>query len=357
MYQGNSIVDYLKSTGQPADYASRAQLAASQGIQGYVGSAEQNLALLNNLRGGGQQQAPQQPAQSQPQPQQTTPQYAPQAQPQAQSSGSFNPDQLAQALVQKGGYNPTDAQNAARGGRASELAREFLGIGGGGGGSVDLSSFQQPTINLPEIYENLYQKSGVSELETKLSDQTKSFNEAVSKINNNPFLSEANRVGKIQKLQTDFNNATAGTRSDIATKKADIETQLNLQTKQFDINSQQAQQGLQQVQALLQSGALDDIGGEAIAQLTRQTGLSSEMINSAINTGTASERKEADLQATTRNLIGDIQRGATLRSVVGHYGVAGGLSTEDIYRLYNTYYPYGAASEKLENVEQGKFND
>lgn len=45
---------------------------------------------------------------------------------------------LAQALVQRGGYNPTDAQNASTGPRAQELAREFgVSMDGGGGGIVN----------------------------------------------------------------------------------------------------------------------------------------------------------------------------------------------------------------------------
>jgi hypothetical protein len=50
-YQGGSIVDFLKSSGQASDYASRQKLAAEQGITNYVGSAEQNTALLKKLRG------------------------------------------------------------------------------------------------------------------------------------------------------------------------------------------------------------------------------------------------------------------------------------------------------------------
>lgn len=54
-YTGNSIVDYLKSTGGDASYANRSQLYASSGLNlgGYSGSASQNTALLNYLRGGG----------------------------------------------------------------------------------------------------------------------------------------------------------------------------------------------------------------------------------------------------------------------------------------------------------------
>ncbi len=45
---------------------------------------------------------------------------------------------LADALVSKGGYSAIDAQNAERGPRASDLAREFLGSSGGmsGGGGA-----------------------------------------------------------------------------------------------------------------------------------------------------------------------------------------------------------------------------
>src|SRR3990167_3475223 len=50
-YAGPSIVDYLSSTGQSSDYASREKLAAEKGIQNYTGTAEQNTQLLGILRG------------------------------------------------------------------------------------------------------------------------------------------------------------------------------------------------------------------------------------------------------------------------------------------------------------------
>lgn len=49
-YQGNSIVDYLKSIGKDASYQARATLASQHGITNYTGSAEQNLQLLNKLK-------------------------------------------------------------------------------------------------------------------------------------------------------------------------------------------------------------------------------------------------------------------------------------------------------------------
>jgi len=49
-YQGNSIVDYLKSIGKDASYQARATLASQYGITNYTGSEEQNLQLLNKLK-------------------------------------------------------------------------------------------------------------------------------------------------------------------------------------------------------------------------------------------------------------------------------------------------------------------
>lgn len=50
-YKGNSIIDFLNSVKQDSSFANRAKLAAEQGITGYKGTAEQNLALLAKLRG------------------------------------------------------------------------------------------------------------------------------------------------------------------------------------------------------------------------------------------------------------------------------------------------------------------
>lgn len=48
----NSIVDYLKSTGQDSSYTARKEMAASLGIENYAGTGEQNTQMLNMLRNG-----------------------------------------------------------------------------------------------------------------------------------------------------------------------------------------------------------------------------------------------------------------------------------------------------------------
>lgn len=51
-YTGNSIVDALSQGGQASDFASRTKLAQTYGIQGYTGSADQNMELLNKYKSG-----------------------------------------------------------------------------------------------------------------------------------------------------------------------------------------------------------------------------------------------------------------------------------------------------------------
>ena len=51
-YDGNSIVDYLKSIGKDSSFAARKQYAAQYGISNYTGTAAQNSKLLSLMRGG-----------------------------------------------------------------------------------------------------------------------------------------------------------------------------------------------------------------------------------------------------------------------------------------------------------------
>ena len=48
-YSGVSIVDLLKSEGKASDYNSRKELASKLGIEGYYGSAKQNLDLIKKI--------------------------------------------------------------------------------------------------------------------------------------------------------------------------------------------------------------------------------------------------------------------------------------------------------------------
>lgn len=275
------------------------------------------------------------------------------------------------------------------------------GGAGATGGTGSISMPQAPTIDLPGLYKGLYESSGISKLEEDLTIKSKALNDALAKNGDNPYLSEATMSGRSKKLRDSYNNDITTLQNQIATKKADVETQLQLQTKQFDINSQAATQALSQFNTLLTTGALTGASGEDIANITRATGISSSMIQSAIDaakaknvqtqvvtstddkgnvtisvidqnsgkviktsslgavgqtkTVTATQTKEQDAQANEQNAVSDIQRGATLQDLVAHYAVSGGLTVDDLYRMYNIHSPYGAAQESIDEVKTGKF--
>ena len=296
----------------------------------------------------------------------------------------------AQAKPVKPASNPapTNFSNAGTTGASGAT-------GAGAGAGVGFTP--APTINLPEIYKNLYASSGISDLENDYSTKEKAYIEAKGKVNDNPFLSEGTRVGRVAKLESLFNERTANIKNDIATKKADIETQLNLQTKQFDINSQQAKMALDQFNTLLQAGALTGASGEDIANITRATGISSGMIQSAI---TASQKKDVKSQVITstaddgtvtatvintetgeiiaKNNLGqvgnkqtgsgtkltesekklekvnalkeDAGKGATLAQIFNIY--SGYLDPNEILNIYNASSIYGIAKETPEQLKQ-----
>jgi hypothetical protein len=168
--------------------------------------------------------------------------------------------------------------------------------GGGGGGAGGSLVFSQPTLDLPKLYDSLYSSSGIKEAESGITASTQKYNDAVAKIKDNPYLSEANMTGRLSKINDKFTADNTNARNDIATKKADLETKLNIQTKQFDINSQQARTAFDQFQSLLSSGSLDNASPDDIANITRATGLSSSMIQSAIGASRAKNAPKLNTQ-------------------------------------------------------------
>lgn len=249
----------------------------NKGYYGYAGWNDQAAQADFLATGGAGKGGPtNQPAQNQPSP--TTSNTAPVASGQPLS---------AQDLVSRGYYGYQGWNDA----EALADYRATSGAGKGAPTSTGTTStgqgmtqgmFNQPTINLPELYKNLQEASGIRQLEEQMSLKEKEKTEALGKINDNPFLSEATRVGRAAKLEELYTNRTGNLQKDIERRKADVETQLNLQTKQFDIQSEQAKQALDQFNTLLSSGALDYATGSDIANITRATGLSSSIIDSAI---------------------------------------------------------------------------
>lgn len=208
-----------------------------------------------------------------------------------------NPANVAYVQKQQQQYKPPTQPTQPTQPSVSPTAT--TGVAGTGAGTGMGELFKtQPTLNLPDLYNTLYKSSGISTLQDQYAQMQKDYTEATGKINDNPFLSEATRVGRVAKLDKLFQDRTANTLSQIATKKADVETQLNLQTKQFDINSQAAQQALSQFNTLLGMGALNNASGDDIANLTRSTGIPSSLIYSAIDVNKKKNVNTSVIQST-----------------------------------------------------------
>jgi len=262
------------------------------------------------------------------------------------------------------------------------------GVSGAGIPTAGLGITAPATINLPEMYKGLYESMGISKLEEEYSQKEKEFIEAKAKIDDNPYLSEATRVGRQAKIEKLFAERTANLQRDIVTKKADIEMQLNLQTQQFNIESQVAQQALSQFNSLLGMGALDNATGETIASLTRSTGLSSDMIQAAVEKskrgelsvqsyddgtnqyfvtvdakgnivnrqlvgpsgggrGTQTERYQAEVE---QSAIADARAGINVEGFAKKYG--GSLEDWELINIYNQYTPYDPMKESPQQFKE-----
>lgn len=148
------------------------------------------------------------------------------------------------------------------------------------GGALTFST--TPTINLPDIYNNLYSSLGIADTEAKIKAIEERYQKAKAEITDNPFSNASMIDQRLKRLDDKYNAELIPLKNDVATKKADIETQINLQTKQYDINSTEAQTAMQRFETLLDAGALNNASTDDIANLTRLTGLSSSIIQSAI---------------------------------------------------------------------------
>lgn len=181
--------------------------------------------------------------------------------------------------------------------------------GGGGGEGIGFSQ-PQSSLNLPELYQNLYKDLGIADKEEQIKQSEKNYLEARNKIANNPYLSASSMDRRLARIRQQYETETAPIRNEIATKKADIEMQLNLQTKQFDINSEIARQAMDQFNSLLGMGALDRASGEDIAAITRATGLSSSMIQNAIQT-----QRLSNLQTSIQSFDDGNEEGFVIYSI------------------------------------------
>lgn len=394
-----NLNEYYQSQGQTLPSLSeRAKLYESQGLGAastYVGSANQNNSLLKKLSSGGgvtQTATPQSTV--------TTP--------------SFN-----RTTQDNAGFNSVqDLINAGFGGYAgwgeSEAIADYKATGGAGkktgGGSTSLPT--QPKINLTEQYNSLIDESGISGLETnvnaiesKINEMTAQAADAKSKVNENPWISEASRIGRIAKIDEKLQNAIAPLQKDVANltnqinqKKTDVSNKLNLGIQQYNIDVAANQQNLTNFNSLLSTGALANATAQDIATLASQTGLAPSFIQSAIDaakkaanplsvgtytdeggnlvaytmdsqgnlinsnkigkvqatsTGSGSTSTTKTIAADKADFKADASNGKTLRDLYNAYKDT--FTAAEILKMYNDVQYYGKATETVQDIISGNF--
>jgi len=301
-----------------------------------------------------------------------------------------------------------------------------MGAGGMGTGGVDTSLLggagagglgTNKPIDLNAQYAQLLTESGVSNLETnanalstKINQMTAEAADAKAKVNENPFLAEASRIGRIAKIDQKLNESIAPLQKDISnitgqinTAKNDIQNKLNLNVQQYNIETAANQQNLANFNSLLASGALVNATAQDIATLASQTGLAPSFIASAIaqakksaspistgtftdsdgnltaytldssgnllnsqvigNTGKATTSSSGSKTSSSKekainskSIIMDAQNGASLRDIWKAYEPAG-FTASEVLSLYNKSPLNGKATETVQDILADRFYD
>ncbi len=213
------------------------------------------------------------------------------------------------------------------------------------GTTPNISSLFNPNgnnggLNLPSLYSTLTTQAGIPDLQTKadaiqaqIDTLTKQQGDAISNNNENPFLSEANRVGRQSKINTDAQNEIDALTNEkntilgeITSKTTDINNQVGLATQQYNINDQQKQEALGQFNTLLSSGLLGSLSTSDIATISSSTGLPTSVIQEAV---TKSQAADVNIQMVTTDhgvTLIDANTGNIIRDVTIP-GVTGGSTT------------------------------
>lgn len=277
----------------------------------------------------------------------------------------------------------------------------------------DLVAATNAAYNTPEI---TAANKAIDDATGELTTRQQALATAQAGINDNPFYSEATRVGKSQQLTQQANadmgiiqNKITEANNKVAGLKADAAIKVNAASGQYNIDRQAYQDNLSNFNNLLSAGALDNASGQDLANLAVQTGIPMSEIQSMVTiskqkndikekpqivtatddqgnlsviaidpitgkvvsqstvggagkatkaakgTGTsAADQKTSDLQQNTANAAAAAKAGAQLKELVDHYGSV--LSTDQIYSIYNSN-AKSPAKESLDSVKQGRYSN
>lgn len=153
------------------------------------------------------------------------------------------------------------------------------GIPGVSGSGVGFSGGGTPTsIDFNKMYEQAITSPDITNLEKEINDKKSALTAAMTEVNDNPYYSEATRTGHLAKLQATAQSELSNLTDQLAQKRADVQTKINIAKMQYDVTQQEYQNNLQRLNLLISSGALLTASGTDVAQIALATGMSTAMI-------------------------------------------------------------------------------
>ena len=185
------------------------------------------------------------------------------------------------------------------------------------------------TLDLNAMYETAM-GGEIADIEKQITDKQNALTQAMANINDNPYYSEATRTGQLAKLQDRANTEIQTLQNQLTMKKADLQTQLNIATQQYNIQSQEYQNNLNRLNLLISTGAIAGASAEDIAQISEATGMGTSMVQSIISKVNEGNR---NLQTSTDNAgnvtIFDANTGAIVNRIsgIGKASTSGGADS------------------------------
>lgn len=183
-----------------------------------------------------------------------------------------------------------EAKDIARG-VAPEQNLGLSGMGTTQGRAVTPTKGQ---TQIPIYQEDPEMKKLQQEYETK----KRAYDEQAYTINDNPFFSEATRVGKQAKLNEQKTRELGTLNDEITRRKADSTLKYNMAMDTYKLQQEQVNQNLQRLNTYIQTGALLTATAKDLAQIGVATGISQEMLQGIVN-NTRSEIAAKNAPKTT----------------------------------------------------------
>lgn len=184
-----------------------------------------------------------------------------------------------------------------------------------------------PTIDLNSIYDKAMNSKDILDLQKEVDTKKQALNTAMTNINDNPFASEATRVGKLARLSDSAGREINTAVEQLAQKKADAQVKINIATQQYQIDSQEYQNELSKLNTLISSGAIMGASGTDLAQIALATGISTSMLKGIVDTAKKSQEK---LQIATNDngdvTIYDLNTGKVKSTIKGIGNKQGGTA-------------------------------